>query len=110
MKRKPEKELIKPGGENVYPAEVETTIMELPEASAVCVFGVPDRKWGEGIMAVVETGGGLTAEQVIDHVGSRIARFKRPQHVAFTESLPREESGEIDRDAVKSRWAETVSG
>ena len=110
VKRKPEKELIKPGGENVYPAEVETTIMELPEASAVCVFGVPDRKWGEGIMAVVETAGGLTAEQVIDHVGSRIARFKRPQHVVFTESLPREESGEIDRDAVKSRWAETVSG
>ena len=90
VKRKPEKELIKPGGENVYPAEVETTIMELPEASAVCVFGVPDRKWGEGIMAVVETAGGLTAERVIDHVGSRIARFKRPQHVAFTESLPRE--------------------
>ena len=110
VKRKPEKELIKPGGENVYPAEVETTIMELPEASAVCVFGVPDRKWGEGIMAVVETVGGLTAERVIDHVGSRIARFKRPQHVAFTDALPRDESGAVDREAVKAEWADTVSG
>ena len=110
VKRKPEKELIKPGGENVYPAEVETTIMELAEASAVCVFGVPDRKWGEGIMAVVETPGGLTAEQVIDHVGSRIARFKRPQHVAFTDSLPRDDSGAVDREAVKARWAEMAAG
>ena len=110
VKRKPEKELIKPGGENVYPAEVETTIMELPEASAVCVFGVPDRKWGEGIMAVVETAGDLSAERVIDHVGSRIARFKRPQHVAFTNALPRDESGAVDREAVKAEWARTVSG
>ena len=86
--------------------------MELAEASAVCVFGVPDRKWGEGIMAVVETAGGsgLTAERVIDHVGSRIARFKRPQHVAFTGSLPRGEGGAVDREAVKARWAETVAG
>ena len=109
VKRKPEKELIKPGGENVYPAEVETTIMELPEVSAVCVFGVPDRKWGEGIMAVVETGGGLTAERVVDHVGSRIARFKRPQHIAFTASLPRDESGTVDREAVKAEWGPTVA-
>ena len=74
------------------------------------MFGVPDRKWGEGIMAVVETPGGLTAEQVIDHVGSRIARFKRPQHVAFTDSLPRDDSGAVDREAVKARWAETAAG
>ena len=110
VKRKPEKELIKPGGENVYPAEVESTIVELAEVNAACVFGVPDRKWGEGIMAVVETAdaGRLTAEQVIEHVGSRIARFKRPQHVAFTGSLPRDESGAVDREAVKAEWAGTV--
>ncbi len=109
VKRKPEKELIKPGGENVYPAEVEATIMELPEASAVCVFGVPDKKWGEGIMAVVESAGGLTAQQVIDHVGARIARFKRPQHVAFAASLPRDDTGAVDREAVKEAWAKTAA-
>ena len=53
--RRPEKELIKPGGENVYPAEVETVIMEIPGVSAVCVFGVPDAQWGEAIKAVVES-------------------------------------------------------
>ena len=49
--RKPEKELIKPGGENVYPAEVETVIMQLEGVTATCVFGVPDVKWGEAVKA-----------------------------------------------------------
>jgi long-chain acyl-CoA synthetase len=106
VKRKPEKELIKPGGENVYPAEVESVIMEMPGVTAVCVFGVPDPQWGEAIKAVVETppGSHLTAEQVIDHVASKIARYKKPKWVVFTEALPKTEEGAIDRDAVKASW------
>ena len=50
--RKPEKELIKPGGENVYPAEVEKAILEHPAVEMTVVFGVPDPKWKEGIKAV----------------------------------------------------------
>jgi acyl-coenzyme A synthetase/AMP-(fatty) acid ligase len=70
LERKPEKELIKPGGENVYPAEVETVIMTIEGVTGVCVFGVPDPKWGEGIKTVVETGRtDLTAEAVREHVG-----------------------------------------
>ncbi|MCH9671926.1 MAG: AMP-binding protein [Gammaproteobacteria bacterium] len=106
VKRKPEKELIKPGGENVYPAEVETVIMDMDGVRGVCVFGVPDAKWGEAIKAVVETDASLTAEQVRDFVGSRIARFKRPQHVLFSSDLPRDDTGSVDREAVKERWAE----
>ena len=97
--------MIKPGGENVYPAEVETIIMELPGVSAVCVFGVPDAQWGEAIKAVVECGdSALSAEQVIDHVASRIARYKKPKWVVFTDALPRADADEVDREAVKSRW------
>src|SRR5262245_10716044 len=47
VRRKPEKELIKPGGENVYPAEVESVIVQMDGVSAACVFGVADAKWGE---------------------------------------------------------------
>lgn len=101
--RKPEKELIKPGGENVYPAEVEAAIMEMEGVSAVCVFGVPDEQWGEAIKAVVEASG-ASAEEVIEHVGGRIARFKRPKWVEFTDALPRTDSGEVDRKAVKEKW------
>jgi acyl-CoA synthetase (AMP-forming)/AMP-acid ligase II len=103
--RKPEKELIKPGGENVYPAEVEAVIMEMPGITAVCVFGVADQQWGEAIKAVVETSAtGLTAAQVIAHVGNRIARYKRPKWVEFTAALPRTAVGQIDREAVKTAW------
>ena len=103
--RKPEKELIKPGGENVYPAEVETVIMEIQGVSAVCVFGVPDAQWGEAIKAVVESQDGeLVAAGVIDHVAARIARYKKPKWVEITAALPRSEGGAVDREAVKSRW------
>jgi acyl-CoA synthetase (AMP-forming)/AMP-acid ligase II len=106
VKRKPEKELIKPGGENVYPAEVETVIMQMAGVSGVCVFGVPDARWGEAVKAVVEVTGGAayTPQQVSDFVGTRIARFKRPSAVAFTDALPRTAEGAVDRDAVKARW------
>ncbi len=106
VQRKPEKALIKPGGENVYPAEVEAVIMELEGVTGVCVFGVPDAQWGEAIKAVVEVPAshGLTAVQVSEYVGSRIARYKRPRWVEFTASLPRNTAGMVDRDAVQSLW------
>jgi len=104
--RKPEKELIKPGGENVYPAEVETVIVQLAGVRAACVYGVPDVRWGEAIKAVVEVkaGASYTAQQVSDFVGGKIARFKRPTAVAFTDALPRGGDGAVDREAVKTRW------
>ena len=103
--RKPEKELIKPGGENVYPAEVEKVILEHPAVAQTVVIGVPDPKWKEGIKAVcvLEPGRSLTAEALIEFVGERIARYKKPQYVAFVDALP-EKDGAIDREAVKHRY------
>ena len=110
VKRKPEKELIKPGGENVYPAEVETVIVQMDGVNGACVYGVPDVKWGEAVKAVVEVApvGRYTAQQVGDFVGGKIARFKRPHVVVFTDALPRAADGTVDRDAVKARWGTDV--
>ena len=106
VKRKPEKELIKPGGENVYPAEVESVIVQMEGVTGACVYGIPDVRWGEAIKAVVEVkrAGACTAQDVIDFVGSKIARFKRPSVVAFTEKLPRAADGAVDRETVKTTW------
>src|SRR5207302_1353096 len=106
VKRKPEKELIKPGGENVYPAEVESVILQMEGVSGACVYGIPDARWGEAIKAVVEVkrANAYTAQQVIDFVGSKIARFKRPSVVVFTDALPRTGDNAVDRDAVKTKW------
>ena len=80
--------------------------MEIDAVRAVCVFGVPDPQWGEAIRAVVEApaGHGLSDQQIIDYVGGKIARYKRPKAVLFTEALPRTGGGEIDRDGVKQQW------
>ena len=105
--RKPEKELIKPGGENVYPAEVEAVIQTHPGINENCVIGVPDPKFGEGIKAVcvANRGTSVTAEDLIEFVGARIARYKKPSQVVFVDSLPRDANGNIDRNKVKALYA-----
>ncbi|MEA3134088.1 MAG: hypothetical protein QOG17_1934 [Gammaproteobacteria bacterium] len=102
--RAPEKELIKTGGENVYPAEVENAIRQHPAISDVVVIGVPDPQWSEAIKAVCvrHTSENATADEIIDFVGGKIARYKRPKHVVFVDKLPRTAGGDIDRSAVKS--------
>jgi long-chain acyl-CoA synthetase len=101
--RKAEKELIKPGGENVYPAEVEKVILEHPAVEQTVVFGVPDPKWGEGIKAVCQLKSGevLEAGDLIRFVGQRIASYKKPQYVEFVEEIPLAQNGSCDREKVK---------
>jgi len=102
--RKPEKDLIKSGGENVYPAEVEHVLQDLPQVAAVCVIGVADERWGEAVKAVVElvSGATMTADQISSAVAEQIASYKKPRYVDFVEALQRTPDGEIDRAAVKA--------
>lgn len=102
--RSPAKELIKPGGENVYPAEVERTILEHPALAQAVVIGVPDVQWGEAIKAicVLKSGCTVSAEELMEFVGGRIARYKKPKHVVFVPELPKGSADGIDRAAVKA--------
>ena len=106
--RKAEKELIKPGGENVYPAEVEKVILQHPAVERTVVFGVPDPKWKEGIKAVcdLKEGQSLEPQELIDFVGERIARFKKPQYVEFIKDFPLLEDGSPDRVKVKELYGQ----
>lgn len=103
VKRKPHKELIKPGGENVYPAEVELALMSHGSLVEVCVIGIPDETWGEAVKAVcvLKPGVVATSRELIDHVAAKIARYKKPAAVVFLDALPRTEAGEIDRERIK---------
>lgn len=102
--RKAEKELIKPGGENVYPAEVEKVIMLHPAVEKVVVFGVPHPKWKEGIKAVclVKDDDRIAPEELIEFVGARIARFKKPHFVEFVKELPLKDNGSVDRERTRA--------
>ena len=103
---KPEKELIKPGGENVYPAEVEKVILEHPVIEEASVIGVPDTRWGEAVKAVcvLKPGQVLPQAELIEFVASKIARFKKPKYVVYVSDLPKLKDGAIDRETVKARY------
>jgi long-chain acyl-CoA synthetase len=81
-------------------------ILQHPAVKETVVIGVPDPKWKEGIKAVCVLRGGetLAANQLIEFVGERIARFKKPQYVEFVSEMPRQEDGSIDREEVKSLY------
>jgi len=100
--RTPEKELIKPGGENVYPAEVEKVILMHPAVDKTVVFGVPDPKWKEGIKAVclLKKGKSLESKELIRFVGERIASYKKPQYVEFLVEFPLTKDGVPDRAKI----------
>lgn len=105
--RKAEKELIKPGGENVFPAEVEKAILQHGAVKEVCVFGVPDPKFGEGIKAVcaLHPGKELAKEELIGFTGTLIAGYKKPRYVEFVQALPKADDGSIDRAGVKQAFS-----
>jgi long-chain acyl-CoA synthetase len=104
--RKPEKELIKPGGENVFPAEVETALAGHGAVDKACVFGVPDAEFGEAIKAVCTLNAGctVTEKKLIAYTGTLIAGFKKPKSIVFVDQLPLTEAGEIDRFAIKEKY------
>jgi long-chain acyl-CoA synthetase len=101
------KDMIVSGGENVYPAEVENVLAGHPGIEDVAVIGVPDPKWGETVKAIVvrRTGATPTPEEITDYVRARLARFKCPTSVDFTDALPRNPSGKIlKRDLREPYW------
>jgi acyl-CoA synthetase (AMP-forming)/AMP-acid ligase II len=95
------KYLIKTGGENVYPAEVEAAIAAHPGVQEVCVLGVPDPHWGETVKAVVALlpGQTVTRAELVAWCRERLAGYKRPRYVQFMAAadLPRSATGKLLR-------------
>jgi long-chain acyl-CoA synthetase len=112
MGRKAEKELIKSGGENVFPVEVEKALLEHPGVREAVVIGVPDPRFGEGIKAicVLEEGAEATPKELGDFVAGRIAGYKKPRYVDFASSLPKREDGSVDREEVKKVYGADSAG
>lgn len=99
------KDMFISGGENVYPAEVENAIYELPHVSEAAVIGVKHEKWGEVGRAVVvlKENQSLTAEAIIEHLKGRLAKYKIPKRVVFVEQLPRNAAGKVLKNKLRQR-------
>ena len=102
------KDMIISGGENVYPAEVESAIYGHPSVLEVAVIGVPDDRWGEAVKAVCvpKPGVEIDADDVISWAREKIAGFKVPKSIDIIEALPRNASGKILRKDLRAPyWA-----
>ena len=96
-------DMIISGGENIHPAEVEEVLHEHERISEAAVVGVPDEEWTERVKAtvVLHDGESMTADEVTEYVGDRIADFKKPREVEFRDELPRNPTGKVIKDDLK---------
>ncbi|MET8006857.1 AMP-binding protein [Nonomuraea glycinis] len=87
----PRLRMIKSGAENIYPAEVERALRTHPAVADAAVIGVPDPTWHQAVKAVVALAPGATAtaEDIVSHVASQLASYKKPTHVAFVAAIPK---------------------
>lgn len=93
------KQMIIRGGENIYPREIEEFLYTHPKISDIQVYGVPDRKYGEQVMAaiILKKGAELTEEEVREFCRDRIANYKIPKYVKFVDGYPMTASGKIQK-------------
>lgn len=100
-------DLIVTGGENVYPAEVESVLLAHDEVAEVAVIGVPDAEWGQRVVALarVTEGSDITLESLRDLCAGRIARYKLPVELRITHHpLPRTATGKLSRRLARELW------
>lgn len=104
------KDMIVSGGENVYPAEVESAMFGHPAIREVAVIGVPDEKWGEAVKAVVVLADGHEAgsNDLIAYARERIAGYKCPKSIDFVEEMPRNPSGKILKKELRRKYWESM--
>ena len=91
------KDMIIRGGENIYPKEIEEFIYTHPKTKDVQVIGVPDKKYGEEIMAciILKEPGSMTVEEMSDYIKANMARHKVPKYIEFVDSFPMNAAGKI---------------
>ena len=91
------KDMIIRGGENIYPKEIEEFIYTHPQTKDVQVIGVPDKKYGEEIMAciILKEPGSVTIEEMTDYIKASMARHKVPKYIEFVDSFPMNAAGKI---------------
>ncbi len=105
------KDMVISGGFSIYCKEVEAALGSHPEVVDVAVVGVPDETYGEAVAAFVEprAGGRPSAEGLIEHCKARLASYKKPKHVFFVESLPKNSTGKVLKTELRKLAAERLS-
>lgn len=107
------KDMIVSGGTNIYPNEVESALLEHPDLVDVAVIGVPDRKWGEAVLAVcvARSERRPSGDELIAFCRDRLGGYKIPRQYAFIEALPRNASGKVLKRVLREPyWKDQTRG
>ena len=106
------KEMIIRGGENIYPREIEEFLHKHPKVRDVYVVGVPDKKYGEQLLAVIipEPGEKVTGEELVEYCTNRIARHKIPKYWEFTDEVPMTASGKVQKYKIVEQYSSKYTG
>jgi long-chain acyl-CoA synthetase len=102
-------DMIISGGQNIYPAEIESVLLGHPKVADVAVFGIPNEDWGEEIKAVVEPveaaePGDPLAQELLGFCRDKLARFKWPRSVDFTREMPRDPNGKLYKRKLRDPY------
>jgi len=99
------KNMILSGGENIYPAEIERTLLEHPKIAEVAVIGQKSPRWGESPAAIiVPRDRSLTEDEVLNFCRAKLAGYKRPKRVEFVDALPRNALGKVVKFVLKQQF------
>lgn len=100
------KDMVITGGENVYPAEIESVLYAHPSILEVAVIGLPNEKWGEAVtaIAVLEAGASLDIRELRSFAGESLARYKLPSELRFVDVLPRNPAGKVQKFKLKEQF------
>jgi long-chain acyl-CoA synthetase len=106
-------DMIISGGANIYPAEIENVLLSHPKVGDAAVFGIPHDDWGEEVKAVIEPAEGVQsdealAEEIMDFCAGRLAKFKTPKSIDFTDEMPRDPNGKLYKRKLRDPYWEGV--
>jgi fatty-acyl-CoA synthase len=103
------KDMVITGGENVYPAEVESALYSHPAIAEIAVIGLPDQQWGEAVVAIVslKPDATLELEELRNFASDRLARYKLPRRLEIIEAMPRNPAGKVLKFQLRARFGVT---
>ncbi|MGP0030259.1 MAG: acyl-CoA synthetase [Acidimicrobiales bacterium] len=106
-------DMIISGGANIYPAEIENVLLSYPKVGDAAVFGIPHDDWGEEVKAVIEPAEGLVGDdalagEILAYCAGKLARFKTPKSIDFTNEMPRDPNGKLYKRKLRDPYWEGV--
>ena len=104
-------DMIISGGVNIYPAEIEGTLLSHPKVGDAAVFGIPHDDWGEEVKAVIQPAAGVQGDEALEQeliafCAERLAKYKRPRTIDFIDEMPRDPNGKLYKRKLRDPyWA-----